>query len=699
MELATAFVTIRPDASSFEAELVAAISGIGEQDISVTAETGVAASDMDAFMADYFNLDVDVDADTSAAVAAVESIPDGEVEVTANTEQAEAALDQVKEKVEETTDSTSKLGEAAQGALTGMGGLSGAAGGAANALGASAVAGGAAAVGLFSFAQAAIDAESAGQRFEMIAGSLGPELQTIDVGGLSGDIGDLALQLGSSDEAMLNATASFVTFAESTGASGDEIVRTSENINALALRAVALNPSLGDAGAVADRMTNALARGGRATTQFGIGLTSAEINARAMADTGKQNAAELTQFEKAAAGAAIATERLGQSMGEDFAAGSQNARTEWNRMTESLGEASESMGGVMLPAIENITEAVTEMASGIANLSPADFFAGLWDISGPGLFVNGVTDAWSALSGGAEAISGTGELIGELPPALLGTADAADAAAQSVTDLGQSIDDYLTGLFSVPAAQRDLRQSFSDLAVAMAEGNWDEQAVAMENVVGEHANVIAAMQAQGASQAELDAATYVSIGALAQMRAAGQITGAQFDTLSGQINGVPRTAVTAVTTPGLPESQNRVVTYRGHVVNVPPDWRTNFTANTGSAIGSIQALIDKIGELNRTVIRPQGGGIASQVAAISNGLRNESAAAGADVGRGSVGRSSVSKDFESGAALGAGVGRSSVASVAPAALPPVQVVVDGAVVAEASFEHNRRLAMAEGYES
>jgi hypothetical protein len=135
------------------------------------------------------------------------------------------------------------------------------------------------------------------------------------VGGLSGDIGDLALQLGSSDEAMLNATASFVTFGESTGASRDEIVQASNDINALALRAVALNPSLGDAGAVAERMTNALARGGRATTQFGIGLTSAEINARAMADTGKQNAAELTQFEKAAAGAAIATERLGESMG------------------------------------------------------------------------------------------------------------------------------------------------------------------------------------------------------------------------------------------------------------------------------------------------------------------------------------------------------------------------------------------------
>ncbi|MBP7631270.1 MAG: hypothetical protein KA758_12515, partial [Acidimicrobiales bacterium] len=349
-------MTIRPQTDGFESELASAVSGVGDQEVTLTA-----------------------DADTTAAVDAVESVPDGEVEVTANTDQAEAALDQVSEKVQEATESTSALGEAATGALGGMGGLGGAAGGAASGLGATAAAGAGAAAGLFAFAQSAIDAESAGQRFELIAGSLGPQLQTIDVGGLSGDIGELALQLGSSDEAMLNATASFVTFGESTGATSDEIVQASNDINALALRAVALNPSLGDAGAVAERMTNALARGGRATTAFGIGLTSAEINARAMADTGKQNAAELTQFEKAAAGAAIATERLGESMGTDFAAGSQNARTEWNRMTESLGEASEQVGSTMLPAIENITEAVTELATGIANLDLGSALAGLWD--------------------------------------------------------------------------------------------------------------------------------------------------------------------------------------------------------------------------------------------------------------------------------------------------------------------------------
>ena len=391
MEIATAFVTIRPQTDGFEAELAGALGG---QDVEVplTADTSDVEGAIDEVTGD---VEVGVDADTSDAEAAIDGIEDSEATVTVTTEGVEDAQAQV----DQLADSTSKLGDAAQGALGGMGGVGGAAGGAAGALGATALAGAGAAAGLFSFAQAAIDAESAEQRFELTTGSLGGELRTIDVGGISGDIGELALKLGSSDEAMLNATSSFVTFAQSTGAADDEIVTASGDINALALRAVALNPALGDAGAVAERMTNALARGGRATTAFGIGLTSAEINARAMADTGKTNTTELTQFEKAAAGAAIAVERLGNSMGEDFTDGAENARTEWNRMTESLGEAQEQIGGSMLPAIENITEAVTELADGIANLDPGSVLAGLWDISGPGLFVNGLTDLHNAVTG------------------------------------------------------------------------------------------------------------------------------------------------------------------------------------------------------------------------------------------------------------------------------------------------------------
>lgn len=724
MEIASAFVTIRPDASSFEAELVAAISGIGEQDISVTAETGVAASDMDAFMADYFNLDVDVDADTSAAVAAVESIPDGEVEVTANTEQADAALDQVKEKVEETTDSTSKLGEAAQGALTGMGGLSGAAGGAANALGASAVAGGAAAVGLFSFAQAAIDAESAEQRFELTTGSLGGELRTIDVGGISGDIGELALKLGSSDEAMLNATSSFVSFAQSTGAADDEIVTTSGDINALALRAVALNPALGDAGAVAERMTNALARGGRATTAFGIGLTSAEINARAMADTGKTNTTELTQFEKAAAGAAIAVERLGSSMGEDFAAGSQNARTEWNRMTESLGEASEQVGSTMLPAIENITEAVTELASGIANLDIGSVLAGLWDISGPGLFINGLTDL-------SNAVTGTNREVDAQATVVEGSSTAWASAAEQVTTYEQAqtaASDAIAGTlptlsgvigevdragdaFGVLNASSDPQAIIDNLGLALFA--WDDFQANISTVSQWGPNIAAALQQLGPevaggltnALAQGNAATIVQLdGLIAEIterggQASAVLTGFAQNGMDGAVAavqsstgpmGAAGTAAGASGAAGIDAG----LTYT-NAAAIGAITGTQYGAGVSSGISGMYSTINAVannviagaGNIGSAYSRGQALGSAYGSGIVA-GLAGQ-------IGRAAATRASLDAVVES---TGREVGATGKMSAAPTTIVHQTVMPNGDVLAESVFDVARRVAIAEGYE-
>lgn len=724
MEIATAFVTIRPDASSFESELVAAIAGIGEQDISVTAETGAAASDMDAFMADYFNLDVDVDADTSAAVAAVESIPDGEVEVTANTEQAEAALDQVKEKVEETTDSTSKLGEAAQGALTGMGGLSGAAGGAANALGASAVAGGAAAVGLFSFAQAAIDAESAGQRFEMIAGTLGPELQTIDVGGLSGDIGELALQLGSSDEAMLNATASLVTFGQSTGATDDQIVATSDNINALALRAVALNPSLGDAGEVATRLSTALARGGRATTQFGIGLTSAEINARAMADTGKQNAADLTQFEKAAAGAAIAVERLGGSMGTDFQQGSQNARTEWNRMTEALGEAQESVGSRMLPAIENITGAVTDLAQGLTELDPGKALKGLFDL-GPGLIANGFTDLASAISGTTEVTETQGSIVegsstawGEATTQVDAYAEAQTAAQEAVAGtlptLGGIISqaDQAGEAFGILNASSDPQVIIDNLGLALFA--WDDFQANITSVAQWGPNIAAALQQLGPqvaggltnALAEGNAATVVQLDSLiSEIQARGGDASA---VLTGFAQTGMAGAVAAVDAASGPMGAAGTAAGASGAAGID----AGLAFSNASAIGAV------VGVQYGAGVSSGISSMAGTVAAVANNLINGAGSASAAFSRGQSIGSSYGAGLVAGLAgqvgnagaaaaslrraaqvesVGVGIGRGTVTAGATATVVH-QTVLDGRVLTETVNDINYIGAIAEGYE-
>lgn len=701
MEIATAFVTIRPQTDGFEAELAGALGGVPDQEITLTA-----------------------DADTSAAVDAVESVPDGEVEVTANTEQAEAALDQVSEKVQETTESTSALGEAATGALGGMGGLGGAAGGAASGLGATAAAGAGAAAGLFAFAQSAIDAESAGQRFEMIAGTLGPELQTIDVGGLSGDIGDLALQLGSSDEAMLNATASFVTFGESTGATSDEIVSASNDINALALRAVALNPALGDAGAVAERMTNALARGGRATTAFGIGLTSAEINARAMADTGKQNATELTQFEKAAAGAAIATERLGQSMGEDFAAGSQNARTEWNRMTESLGEASEQVGSTMLPAIENITEAVTELADGIANLDPGSVLAGLWDISGPGLFVNGLTDLSNAVTGTNRDMGAQASVVEGSSTAWASAAEqvntyeqaqtaASDAVAATLPTLGGVISDVDRAgqAFGVLNASSDPQVIIDNLGLALFA--WDDFQANISTVSQWGPNIAAALQQLGPqvaggltnALAQGDAATVVELDNLiAEIEAKGGegaavLTGFAQNGMDGAVAavqsstgpmGAAGTAAGASGAAGIDAG----LTYT-NAAAIGAITGTQYGAGVSSGISGMYSTINAVannviagaGNIGSAYSRGQALGSAYGSGVVA-GIAGQ-------IGRAAATRASLDAVVES---TGREVGATGKMSAAPTTIVHQTVMPNGDVLAESMFEVDRRVAIAEGYE-
>lgn len=594
-------VEVTADVSDAEA----AIAAVSDDQLSLFVDADMSAAESELNKLEASPVEVPVDADTVPAQGEIDSLDGGEPvvkEVKADTEEAQKSIDDL-------SGSIGTMGEAAQGALGGLGGLSGATGGAVGALGATAVAGGAAAAGLVAFSQAAIDAESASQRFQYVAGGMADELSSIDVGGLSGDIGELALKIGSSDEAMLNATSSFVTFAESTGASSSQIVEASDNINALALRAAALNPELGDAGAVAERLATALARGGRATAGFGIGLTSAEINARALADTGKESADELTQFEKAAAGAAIATERLGNSMGEDFSAGAENARNEWNRMTESFGEAQETVGARALPAIENITEAVTNLSEGLTNLDPGQWLEGLWGL-GPGLIANGFTDLWGTISGGEEQIRGIGTLVNdELPAGLRSTASAADEAAAEMQDLAGAMSDYLAEVVDIPASQRDVQQSITDLSATMqdSESSWFDMADAQDEVITSTAQTISKMQEQGRSQGELDATIYATIGMLASERNAGRITEQQFQTLSTEIRRVPHKARTDVETPGLPAAISGAHNYRAELDRIPRDITTNMRLNTGRLYADIAGAAASLRSL-RDIESASGGG-------------------------------------------------------------------------------------------
>lgn len=684
MEIATAFVAIRPQTDGFEGELASALAGGDPVEVPVIAETGDAEAQIDSLegeasveaVADTSDAEAEIDgiegeaqvtavADTSDAEAEIDAIEggDAEVNVTANTEQAQESID-----------SLANSSSGASAGLTQMSEAGAAGAGAMSALGVGTLSAGAAVVFM---ANAGIDAASALERFNLVAGDNADALRSIDVGGLSGDIGDLALNIGSSDEAMLNATASFVTFAESTGASSDQITEASDNINALALRAVALNPSLGDAGAVAERLMTALARGGRATAGFGIGLTSAEINARALADTGKTSADQLTQFEKAAAGAEIATERLGDTMGSDYAAGAENAANKTAAAKEQFGEAAEAIGTQMLPEVLNLTEGLTQLAHGASSMNLWEALAGAWDFTTFGQIQHGISaifdhfsspdDAFANyFSDVADAAREANRALGEMPNVTLegvigdgagariiagafdDTADSADAAAQAVTELSEEIDAYINGIVSVPAAQRDLRQSFADLAEANVSGTWNDQAVAMEGVISNTAALVQAQNDLGMSSDVMNASIYGTIGILNAAHDAGQITDDQFARLSAQIQGIP-VPDPITTTTNAPDTQGQVEGLGAAAAAAAGTYDLNFRISIGDALNTIASL------------------------------RNAAASA---------------KDAIE---MGSGLGRPVDAGGGGGTIV-VQTRLDGAVIAESVHRHNGYALVSEGYE-
>ena len=261
------------------------------------------------------------------------------------------------------------------------------------------------------------------------------------------------------------------------------------------------------------------------------------------------------------------------------------------------------------PAVAGMA-ALADKVSEITNLFRVQ--ASINPFGEDGMFGDGV----QVIQGGVATAVGK---LNELNQAMYGTDVAAGAAEQALDEFSATLDEYLTGLFSVPDAQRDLQASFGALQEAMtsSEPNWLTQAQSMEDIVTGTAKVIEAQVQQGASQQQLDATIANSITMLTAMRNSGAITQEQFRTLTEQIEGIPPARQTAYTTPGLPGAHMRTFVYRGLVVSVPPNWKTTFEAATGTAIANVQALIDRIHVLNNTVVRPQGSGIAGQVGAIS----------------------------------------------------------------------------------
>lgn len=370
------------------------VTSTGEEDITGSIDSAVTAADAN----------VAVEADTSAAEAAIGSLSaddisasvdldtanaQGEleqlstfdippIEIEADTSNAQAAIDDLGSSA---IDAGSGLQQGASGAhdfgaAAGVaGGLAGAAAGDVGSLGGAASSFGGTAAGVVGVAgalgagigligNAGIESLGALQRFDATLGQFAGSVENVNVGSLKGDLDDLAVSLGTDDEAMRQASATNFQFAKNSGASGEASSRFTSEINALALRAVALNPALGSAADVAETMSARLARGGRFAASFGLSLTAAEINARALADTGKTVASDLTLYEKSAAAAAIATDRYGASLAGDIKTGTENAVIQQRRLGEEINNVIEKAGRkIAIPLLDLIEAGIPVVAA------------------------------------------------------------------------------------------------------------------------------------------------------------------------------------------------------------------------------------------------------------------------------------------------------------------------------------------------
>lgn len=347
-------------ASQFEADLSDALAVLGEvADESVTLSVDTQGAE-------------EAQGDLEATGLVAQEVDGQLVVIDVSAEGAEDATEQLHEVGEASAEAESSATDAG----VSLEDLGGKAGGAAVALSGAALAIGGVSLGVAGLFENSLDAQAGLESFQARTGDAAAQVETLDdkALGLNTTLGDLSLALGSDDEATRNAVARLFALGDAEGFTTDRTDALIEQIVGLAGRARALNPSLGDLGSITDSLGTRLQRGGRFVADFGISLNASEIQARALSNTGKTLASDLTILEKTEAAAQLASEQLGGSLGKDITANADNAAITFDRLKQSVQEALEPIGAPIIsplfqlledagPLIEDIGSIIADVAT------------------------------------------------------------------------------------------------------------------------------------------------------------------------------------------------------------------------------------------------------------------------------------------------------------------------------------------------
>lgn len=373
-------VPVTADTTDLTTEVEAAAAAANPT-VGVTVDGGEVATEVEAAVVGATPPPVTVTADTSEAQAAVDDLAGS----------ASSALDSVGSTAQTALSGVASTATAAGTNVTSVGGAMGSFGDATNsatgavqglassvggeldpALGAiiGTIGGVTAAFGTIGavtdfFVGKATESVSAAQRFDQQFGNLAGSVERFDNLNLGGTLGEVTNQLGSGVTAIRNADSNFAALGNSVGASREQIALTSQQLNALATRAVALNPSLGSVGDVVDQLQARIARGGRFVSQFGLSLNKAEIDARA-ADVALQRGSKtIEQYDRTVAATQLSVEKLGSRLNTDIATGAQNVAFDFKQLQLEVNKAFTEFGKPLIAPALDVLRAFSPIAVSI----------------------------------------------------------------------------------------------------------------------------------------------------------------------------------------------------------------------------------------------------------------------------------------------------------------------------------------------
>lgn len=429
--------TAQDFSSTFADALSGAVQGVDNSltltpDVStVTAEGDAAVQAIDGTVV----LTADTSQLTAAGTAAAQSVFEAQVSnVATGTGNAQGIIAQGAAAVG-TAEGLNALEGATRGVEAANAGLEGSVGGVTSILGpfGAAVAGVTGAMGVFF--EEAVQQETAQNRLNFVFGESVDKIEqvTLPLNNFNESLNQIARSTGASDNALLQANAKIGSIGTSAGATAGAIAQTANQVTALATYLAVTNPALGTADQIMGSLTGALARGGRATLNFGLSLNASEIAAKAHSIAMADGRDTVTSFDKIAAGAAITTEKLGSSLGDAVTKGSNEAALALPKLKEQLKQTLETAGA---PLIGPITQAFADLGPVLSGLATTI-----------GHLLAAATPLLGVLGLAAKALSVLTDIINAIPLPILTTAVEAFTAALVI----DKIAGFAAGLFTLGA--------------------------------------------------------------------------------------------------------------------------------------------------------------------------------------------------------------------------------------------------------